>query len=226
MPPRPRGRERRGRGWPPIRGRGRGEAEESSPQEGSKIGFKLEPLLHVLLTSTRARVDLVGRDRIKNGQVIVANQTLSVDLIVVNMTDFDVILGMDWLVENRASIDYCKKEVVFSPLAGPSFKFKSTSFGTTPKLILMMKQRKLVQQGGWAIIACVVDVREKEKTLDNVPVVNEFLDVFPEDLPRIPPSRAVDFAIELKPRTGPISKAPYHMAPAELKELRRSYKTY
>ena len=53
-----------------------------------------------------------------------------------------------------------------------------------------------------------------------MPIVNEFSDLFPDDLPGIPPSRAVEFVIELKPGTGPISKAPYRMAPAELKELK------
>ena len=70
------------------------------------------------------------------------------------------------------------------------------------------------------ILACAVDVRGKEKTLENVSIVNEFLDVYPDDLPGIPPSRAVDFIIELELGTWPISKAPYHMALAELKELK------
>ena len=47
-----------------------------------------------------------------------------------------------------------------------------------------------------------------------------FLDVFSDDLPGIPPSQAIDFVLELEPRTGPISKAPYRMAPTELKELK------
>ena len=84
----------------------------------------------------------------------------------------------------------------------------------------MMKAKRLVQQGGWVILACAVDVRGKEKTLVNVPIVNEFSDVFSNDLPRIPPSRVVDFVIELESGTGPISKAPYRMALAELKELK------
>ena len=56
------------------------------------------------------KVDLVTKDRVKNGQVIAADQTLSVDLIVVKMTDFNVILGMDWLASYRASIDCRKKK--------------------------------------------------------------------------------------------------------------------
>lgn len=95
MLPRPCERVRRGRGRPPIRDRGRGEAEESPPREGSETGFELEPLLYVWSASCPERVDVVTKDRVKNDQAIVADQTLSVVLIVVKMTDFDVILGMD-----------------------------------------------------------------------------------------------------------------------------------
>ena len=73
---------------------------------------------------------------------------------------------------------------------------------------------------GWAILACVVDTKGKEKTMDTIPIVNDFPDVFLEDLPEVPPSRVVDFEIEHEPGTEPISKAPYCMAPAELKELK------
>ena len=83
-----------------------------------------------------------------------------------------------------------------------------------------MKARRLVQQGEWAFLACAVNTKGKEKPIDTVSIVNEFMDVFPEDLLGIPPSREVDFGIELEPGTGPISKAPYRMALAELKELK------
>ncbi|KAL5578696.1 hypothetical protein UlMin_011138 [Ulmus minor] len=55
--------------------------------------------------------------------------------------------------------------------------------------------------------------------LSEVPVVNEFTSVFPEELPSLPPDREVTFEIEVLPGTAPISKAPYRMAPVELKEL-------
>ena len=51
-------------------------------------------------------------------------------------------------------------------------------------------------------------------------LVCEFLDVFPEDFPRLPPHREIEFVIELAPGTEPVSRAPYRMAPAELKELK------
>ena len=51
-------------------------------------------------------------------------------------------------------------------------------------------------------------------------MVNEFLEVFQEDLPGLPPDREIDFVIDVLPGTAPISKAPYRMAPLELKELK------
>ena len=57
--------------------------------------------------------------------------------------------------------------------------------------------------------------------IEDLEVVREFPDVFPEELPGLPPKREIEFCIELLPRTTPISKAPYRMAPAELEELKR-----
>ncbi|KAA0051866.1 ty3-gypsy retrotransposon protein [Cucumis melo var. makuwa] len=83
-----------------------------------------------------------------------------------------------------------------------------------------MKANKLLSQGTWGILASVVDTREQEVSLSSEPVVREYPDVFPDELPGLPPSREIDFAIELEPGTAPISRAPYRMAPAELKELK------
>ncbi|KAL0533338.1 hypothetical protein IC582_030157 [Cucumis melo] len=89
-----------------------------------------------------------------------------------------------------------------------------------PKVISAMKASKLLSQGTWGILASVVDIREPEVSLSSEPVVREYPDVFPDELPGLPPPREVDFAIKLEPDTAPISRAPYRMAPAELKELK------
>jgi hypothetical protein len=58
------------------------------------------------------------------------------------------------------------------------------------------------------------------KSLDEIPVVHEYLDMFPDDLPGMPPDRVIDFKIELQPGTAPVYKRPYPMAPNELVELK------
>ena len=69
-------------------------------------------------------------------------------------------------------------------------------------------------------LAYTVEPEYPEISLEEVPVVREHPDVFPEDLPRLPPDREIEFEIELASGAEPISIAPYRMAPAELKELK------
>ena len=69
-------------------------------------------------------------------------------------------------------------------------------------------------------LAHVVDTHSSEMGLEDVPVVRDFPDVFPDDLPGLPPEREIDFLIDLVPGIAPISLPPYRMAPAELKELK------
>ncbi|KAL0539981.1 hypothetical protein IC582_024203 [Cucumis melo] len=184
------------------------------------VGLEVEPLGSVLSVSTPSGEVLLSKEKIKACRVEIVNHELDVTLLVLDMQDFDVILGMDWLSANHASIDCFGKEVVFNPPSWPSFKFRGAGMVCIPKVISAMKASKLLSQGTWGILASVVDTREPEVSLSSEPVVREYSDVFPDELPGLPPPREVDFAIELKPGTTPISRAPYRMAPAELKELK------
>nr|XP_009775700.1 PREDICTED: uncharacterized protein LOC104225568 [Nicotiana sylvestris] len=69
-----------------------------------------------------------------------------------------------------------------------------------------------------------VSMESEPPTLQSVPVVREFPEVFPDDLPGLPPEKIIDFGIDLMPNTQPISIPPYRMAPAELNELREQLK--
>ncbi|TYK29012.1 reverse transcriptase [Cucumis melo var. makuwa] len=184
------------------------------------VGLEVEPLGNVLSVSTPSGEVLLSKEKIKACQVEIANHELDVTLLVLDMQNFDVILGMDWLSANHASIDCFGKEVVFNPPSGPSFKFRGAGMVCVPKVISAMKASKLLSQGTWGILASVVDIREPEVSLSSEPVVREYPDVFPNELPGLPPPREVDFPIELEPGTAPISRAPYRMALAELKELK------
>ncbi|KAA0059723.1 pol protein [Cucumis melo var. makuwa] len=184
------------------------------------VGLEVEPLGSVLSVSTPSGEVLLSKEQIKACWVEIANHMLDVTLLVLDMQDFDVILGMDWLSANHANIDCFGKEVVFNPPSGASFKFRGAGMVCIPKVISAMKASKLLSQGTWGILASVVDIREPEVSLSSEPVVREYPDVFPDELPGLPPPREVDFAIELEPGTAPISRAPYRMAPAELKELK------
>ena len=83
-----------------------------------------------------------------------------------------------------------------------------------------MKAQNMLAMDVLALLALIVGKSKKKKIdLIEVSAVREFIEVFPDELSRLPPSGEISFEIELLPRMGPTSKAPYHMAPAELKEL-------
>ncbi|XP_050945183.1 uncharacterized protein LOC103502459 [Cucumis melo] len=109
--------------------------------------------------------------------------------------------SMDWLAANHASIDCSRREVLFNPPTGTSFKFKGVRTVALPKVISTMKASKLLNEDTWSILASVVDTREADFLCHR----NLW---------------EIDFAIELELGTVPISKAPYKMALAELKELK------
>ena len=83
-----------------------------------------------------------------------------------------------------------------------------------------MQENKMLRKACQGYLVYAIESSNREMQLAKVPVVNKFCDVFPEDLPGLPPDREIEFEIELAPGTEPISIAPYRMAPAELKELK------
>ncbi|KAJ3679581.1 hypothetical protein LUZ60_017592 [Juncus effusus] len=84
----------------------------------------------------------------------------------------------------------------------------------------MKHEKKFVRAKCAALVASVQVTSPAENKLKDIPVVCEFPGVFPDELPGLPPDRVVEFAINLAPGIGPISRAPYRMAPVELKELK------
>ena len=79
--------------------------------------------------------------------------------------------------------------------------------------------RKMLRRGCKGYLAVVRDTKVETGAVQNVAVVCEFSDVFPEELPGLPPDREIELCIDVVPGTDPISMPPYRMAPAELKEL-------
>ncbi|GKA32890.1 putative nucleotidyltransferase, ribonuclease H [Tanacetum coccineum] len=116
------------------------------------------------------------------------------NLLPIHMLDFDVILGMDWLASHRATIDCYARTVIFGTYLDYSW--------------------------GKVFLASVMDTSLESPNIENLSVVREFADVFPDELPGLPPAREIEFGIELILGAEPISKAPYRMAPVELKELK------
>ena len=111
------------------------------------------------------------------------------------------------------------KEVTFSILGQPKFSFEGNHVDKSLYVISAVRANSLLKKGCQGFLAYVV-CNENEMRLEDIPIVRDFLDVFPNDLPGLPLNREVEFTIDLVPRTAPISKESYRMAPIKLKELK------
>ena len=151
--------------------------------------------------------------------VIISYREMLVDLVVLDLQDFDVILGMDWLASNHASIDCFGKMVIFSIPGQPEFSFVGKHVDRPLCMIFTLRASSLLRNGCQGFLAYVMS-NESDLKLEDIPVIRDFPDVFPNDLSDLPPERKVEFTIDLVPGTALVSKTPYRMAPVELKELK------
>ncbi|GJY99171.1 putative reverse transcriptase domain-containing protein [Tanacetum coccineum] len=147
-----------------------------------------------------------------------------IDLMPVEIGSFDVIIGMDWLAKYHALI-VCDEKVVHIPYGDEVLIIRGDNCdgGSKLNIISCTMTQKYIQKGCQVYLAQVTskkaEDKSEEKRLKDVPNVREFPEVFPEDLPGLPPARQVEFQIDLVPGAAPVARAPYRLAPAEMQEL-------
>ncbi|KAJ0574579.1 putative nucleotidyltransferase, Ribonuclease H [Helianthus annuus] len=134
------------------------------------------------------------------------------------MGEFKVVVGMDWLAQNHAEIQRGKKVTHVVTSGGKRVSVRGERV-IKSKLCSIIKAVKHVKNGGKAYLSYVIDTNRGVSKLEKVNVVNEYPDVFPEDLPGLLPEREVEFKIDLSQGAKPVAKAPYRLAPTEMKEL-------
>ena len=165
--------------------------------------------------------DTMISERIVPGsRLVIQNKDFPAYLIVLGIHDFDIVLGMDWLSKHKATLDCYKKEVRLVRPEEPDVISRGIRREIAPSLINAMTASKMLRKGCQGYLAFIVDRRQEGTRLEDIPIVKEFPDVFPDDISGLPPDREVEFTIDLIPGTEPISIPPYRMAPAELRELK------
>ncbi|GKF25132.1 putative reverse transcriptase domain-containing protein [Tanacetum coccineum] len=136
----------------------------------------------------------------------------------IELGTFDVIIGMDWLFKHDALI-VCGKKEVHIPVKGRMLEVRGNCDESRLKVVSYIKARKYIERGCHLFVAHVTEKEPKEKRLEGVPIIRNFLEVFPDDLPGLPPPRQVEFRFELVPAAAPVACAPYRLASSELKEF-------
>nr|GEX01789.1 hypothetical protein [Tanacetum cinerariifolium] len=121
------------------------------------------------------------------------NHVFEIDLMPIELSTFDVIIGMDWLVKHDAVI-VCGERFVRIPYGN--------------KMLIVERDKGVSRL---KVISCI--------KAQDVPMIRDFLEVFPEVLPGLPPPRQVEFQIDLVSGAAPVARAPYRLAPSKMKEL-------
>ncbi|MFG1569945.1 retroviral-like aspartic protease family protein, partial [Staphylococcus aureus] len=167
-----------------------------SARFATRIGLEPESLsvrLNILTGN-----GLVGVDRVYSScRIVVSGREFSARLIEFLMADYDVVLGMEWLKDQYARIDCHVGRIIFGIPGEEEFSFSRGEVEPSPPVLRM------------AVAVAVQFPR----------VVEEFPDVFPEELPGMPPEREIEFTIDLIPRTAPVSERVYRMVPSEFEIL-------
>jgi hypothetical protein len=167
----------------------------------SKCGIKIG--LDIYSTNEAYRIITPG-GKISSNQICrkvpiqLGSHLIKIDLLLLDLEGMDVLLGMNWMTQHQVSLDIFSRTVeINSPEYEPT--------------ILYLPQRECINSCTYAATGI---------KLKDIPIVCEYPDVFPDDLPGMPPYRDIEFIIELQPGTAPISRRHYRMPPNELAELK------
>ncbi|GFS37772.1 hypothetical protein Acr_00g0053850 [Actinidia rufa] len=180
------------------------------------LGLKVEVLDSVLMLDTLVGGNTTLRRICRSCEINIGDKCFVFDFIVLDMTSFDVIIGMDWLTDYRATIDCVRHQVTFCTPEGDRFHFMGDrGCGSVPLSIDVSRQGEF----NFLFLACLVN-KSSIVSIALPPVICKFSDVFPKDLTKLPPHREIEFSIDLIPGTVPISVPLNRFAPAELQELK------
>ncbi|XP_052206825.1 uncharacterized protein LOC127811157 [Diospyros lotus] len=181
------------------------------------LGVETKPMEFSIVISTPMGKSARSSKVLEGCEISLSDAQFQVDLILLEVYDFNIILRMDFLFRYDASIDCRRKIMTLKKTEGEWVKFRGQGDPKNGKMISTEKVEKLITQG---VHGCIGYARLEEKVvpkLKEVWIVREYEDVFPE---RLPPPREIEVSVELMLGTKSISIPPYQMALAEMKELR------
>jgi hypothetical protein len=149
-----------------------------------------------IISTPRGKID--SNQLIRYVPIQLGSMVIKTNLVLLPLEGMDIILGMDWMTKHKVLLDITSQVIeINSPYDG----------ATT----LYLPQQEYFH----SCVYATTDIK-----LEDIPIVCEYPDVFPDDLPGMPLDRDIEFIIELQPGTTPISKRPYRMPPNELAELK------
>jgi hypothetical protein len=138
------------------------------------------------------------------------------NLYIMSSGSYDVMIGMAWLESHEVVLDCKTKWLSLVNDEGHRCMIVGWNQGFSLRFISSWQLRKSMRKGCNIYAILVLNEKGVTKGLEHLLVVSEFSDIFPEELPGMPPERELEFTIDLKPRTEPITRMPYRISTMEL----------
>ncbi|GAU39806.1 hypothetical protein TSUD_219810 [Trifolium subterraneum] len=179
-----------------------------------RLGLSSTSLIPPMTVAVATGGKVVSKRVCQNCPVSVAGKIYHVDLICLPLKDMNIVLGMDWLSANTVYIGYAEKNLYVPIDLNAESRALTALLQNTHQLIQYLG----VENKCFSIMFTVSS--ESSLSPSDIPIVREYLDVFPEEINSLPPEIEIEFSIDLVPRSQPISVAPYRMSPLELRELK------
>ncbi|XP_028109694.1 uncharacterized protein LOC114308326 [Camellia sinensis] len=158
-----------------------------------------EVLQYVLCVSSHLGDSMICTYVYFSCELLIGDIWVYANLLPLDMTHFNIILGMDWLSEYGATIDCLTKQISFHPPGQSESTFRGQGVVSPPYLIFAVKVCKLIQKGCQGYLCSVLEGQVINGGTNMIPVVCKFLDVFPEELPGELIDREIEFTIEVAP---------------------------
>ncbi|KAJ9542719.1 hypothetical protein OSB04_029225 [Centaurea solstitialis] len=185
--------------------------------------FQLErgKLLRPVAIDVAAEEVRICEDVYRSCTIVIHGVSFSINLIPTSMNGVDVIVGVDWMFRNHGVLDIAEQLVRIQNPSGGELIVYGEGRKKHLAFCSVAKAGRYLRHGcaGYLAYAMTNSAEEKKLSIADVPVVSEYPDVFPEDLPGIPPEREVEFGIDLVPGVAPVARTPYRLAPPELQDL-------
>ncbi|KAJ0600536.1 putative transcription factor interactor and regulator CCHC(Zn) family [Helianthus annuus] len=198
-----------------------------SGADRSFVSLDFEPLLAMprtklgkpLSVEVATGEPLVLDSVIRDCQLNLDNHLFPINLTPMQLGSFHIIVGMDWLTKHHAEV-VCFDKIICIPLSsGEVLEVRGEKPSNGLKLMSCTKAQRYLRKGYVAFLAHVVEEKGRSKSIQDIPIVREYPEVFPDELPGLPPVHQFEFHIDLVPNANPIAKAPYRLAPFKMQEL-------
>ncbi|GKA89145.1 putative reverse transcriptase domain-containing protein [Tanacetum coccineum] len=203
------------------------------PHKKQNVARAYSSLITITPTTLQSHYDvelangkIIGVNTIIRGCTLnFMNHPFNIDLMPVPLGSFDVIIGMEWLTKYHGVI-ICDEKIVRVPFGREMLTFQGNGNNQREEsrlnIISCTRAQEYLSKGCDVFLAHITTKEAKDKSekkrLEDVPIVRDFPEVFPEDLSGIPPARQVEFQIDLVPGAAPVARTPYQLAPSEMKE--------